>query len=156
MPANPTLVAPVSSPPSHGFYVDRVETLTEFAGEFLTLARRGGFYPAVTHIAYACPPSGLVLPPVIPNHRIRISWQSGQEPQTSAPQVILKDDAISSFFTVVSDGERGITPPYVGGGMDPYRLVIWTAEGVNRPRFFEVQWRYVPRASLVPGVFPCP
>lgn len=157
---------PVAEPPSYGFFSDQIRTRPtggHFTGQSIVLPRIAGFYTAVTRIGYNVLPSGAGLPPVVPPHRIRIAWQSvpqGSTPaasQISAAAYILKDDSLDAFFTIESDGARGIQPPFTTGGDQPYQLVIWTDGGVAAQlRQLEVQWRWVRRAQLIPGSSPPP
>ena len=153
-----TPVDVVAEPTAYGFYGERIEVIgAHFTGQRITLPRIAGYYTAVTRIGYNVRPSGIVLPPVIAAHRIRISWQQPTVLQTIAAAYILKDDSLDSFFTIESDGARGVQPPFTTGGDEPYQLVIWTDGGVAaQDRQLEMQWRYIRRAQFVPGSSPAP
>lgn len=159
-------VDPIASAPSYGYFAQRITvTGAHFLGAAIVLPRIEGFYCAVSRISYNVLPTGAALPPVVPAHRIRVAWQSvpeGSTPaasQITADAYLLKDDSLSAFFTIESDGERGIQPPFTTGGDQPYQLVIWTDGGVAaQNRQFTAQWRYVRRAQAVPvrSLPPCP
>ena len=66
-------------------------------------------------------------------------------------RVILVNRALR-FFTILSDGERSVVPPYIEGGDEPYGFVISTDTVLGQPGRLRYWWRFVPRDSRLPGV----
>lgn len=55
-------------------------------------------------------------------------------------------------FSILSDGERSIVPPFVGGGASPYGLVVTSAGVFGQPGTLRAYLRWMPRTNAYPGL----
>ena len=118
----------------------------------LPIIRRPGFVTSIVGIAYARDATG--IGPVggqTPRHAVYIALARLNDDGSvanDAPRAVLVDRPLATgirFFTVLSDGERSVVPPYDGGGGDPYGFVISTGSVVGQPGRLQYWWRWVPR-----------
>ena len=61
----------------------------------------------------------------------------------------LVDDLIR-FFTILSDGERSVVPPFIGGGANPYGVFFNWEPGVVGQGQVRVYGRWMPRTNAYP------
>lgn len=134
----------------------RVEDLAPTA---LPLPRRAGYYPAILGISWSIIPDvdpGVPLAsPLIP---VRLAFEALDDndmvipgPTPGAPAYVLLD-SIVRFFTIFSDGERSIVPPFVGGGADPFGLVISYSNGGQGSGHLRCFFRWMPRTTSYPAI----
>lgn len=130
----------------------RVEDLAPTA---LPLPRRMGYYPAILGVCWTIIPDvdpGVPLAaPLIP---VRLAFEALDDSNgvvPGAPTYVLLDSAVR-FFTIFSDGERSLVPPFVGGGADPFGLVISYSSGGQGNGFLRCFFRWMPRTTSYPGL----
>jgi hypothetical protein len=113
----------------------------------LPIPRRDGYYPAILGIGYARDTIGQTA-----LHLVRIFFGQLNDAgsfDTDAGKYILVEGDIR-FFTVLSDGERSICPPFVGGGAAPYGLGITAADTGDMGQL-RAYLRWMPRTNAYPG-----
>jgi hypothetical protein len=117
----------------------------------LPLPRRAGYYPAILGVGYARDDGGLPL--VTPLHDTYIAFEELDDTGAAflgGGKYILVNSKIR-FFSILSDGERSVVPPFNGGGAKPYGLVI-TSVGTGEPGQLRAYLRFMPRTSAYPGL----
>ncbi len=121
----------------------------------LPLPRRAGYYPAILGVSWTIIPDvnpGVPLAaPLIP---VRLAFEALDDDNGVVPgaaSYVLLDSTVR-FFTIFSDGERSIVPPFVGGGADPFGLVISYASGGQGSGFLRCFMRYMPRTTSYPAI----
>ena len=125
-----------------------VEEITNFA---LPIPRRHGYYPAILGVGYARDGGGVPL--AVPLHPVRIAFEQLDDAGLVVPggaKYVLVDREIR-FFSILSDGERSVCPPFVGGGADPFGLVL-SYIGGEFPGQLRCYFRYMPRSNAYPGL----
>ena len=129
----------------------RVEDLAPTA---LPLPRRDGYYPGILGVSWSIVPDvnpGTPLAaPLIP---VRLAFQALDDanlPVVGAAQYVLLDSTVR-FFTIFSDGERSLVPPFVGGGANPFGLVISYSNGGQGDGTLRCFFRWMPRTNAYPG-----
>lgn len=130
----------------------RVEDLAPVA---LPLPRRAGYYPAILGVSWTIIPDvnpGVPLAaPLIP---VRLAFEALGDDNMVVPgaaSYVLLDSAVR-FFTIFSDGERSLVPPFVGGGADPFGLVLSYSNGGQGNGFLRCFFRYMPRTTSYPAI----
>ena len=130
----------------------RVEDLAPVA---LPLPRRAGYYPAILGVSWMIIPDvnpGVPLAaPLIP---VRLAFEALDDDdmvQPGAASYVLLDSAVR-FFTIFSDGERSLVPPFVGGGADPFGLVISYSNGGQGEGTLRTFFRWMPRTTSYPAL----
>lgn len=130
----------------------RVEDLAPVA---LPLPRRAGYYPAILGVSWSVIPDvnpGVPLAaPLIP---VRLAFEALSDAnlvQPGAASYVLLDSTVR-FFTIFSDGERSLVPPFVGGGADPFGLVISYSNGGQGEGTLRCFFRWMPRTTSYPAL----
>jgi hypothetical protein len=110
---------------------------------------RQGYYVAVTAIGYALATTAPQTP-----HTLRL-WFGAIEGGIERRYVLANGTGFT-FFSVFSDGERGlVVPQYLGAASRPFYLAIQTSGASGgSSRELRVSWRYVPQTSVVPDAVP--
>jgi hypothetical protein len=118
----------------------------------LPIPRRHGYYAAILGIGYARDDGGVAG--AVPLHETRIALEQLNDAGaafTEAGKYVLVSQEIR-FFTILSDGERSVVPPYVGGGAAPYGLVI-TSVGIGGVLGqLRAYLRWMPRTNAYPAL----
>jgi len=147
-PVPPTVgpMGPMSTPP-----------FDDATNVVLPIERNEGMVASILGIAYFRTGPGGPIPLAVPLHSVYIAIAELNENLTAnpeAPRAILVDQQVR-FFTLLSDGERSVVPPFVGGGKRPYGLVVSTGTVPRFPGRLMYWWRWVPRATGYPGLGTC-
>lgn len=151
---------PPGAPCALGFPVPLVGTFEVASPKFddplnlvVPIPRRDGYYAAILGIGYARDGGGEPL--AVPLHNTYIAFEqlndSGAAFAGAAKYVLL--DRQVRFFTILSDGERSLCPPYVGGGAAPFGLVI-SSDGTGAPALdgqLRAYLRWMPKTNAYPG-----
>ena len=118
----------------------------------LPIPRRQGYYAGILGIAYARDNSGVPLS--TPLHGVYIAFEelndAGARSVEGAKYILL--DRQVRFFSVLSDGERSLCPPFVGGGAAPFGLVVSSVgvgDAMGRLRCF---FRWMPKTNAYPAL----
>ena len=118
----------------------------------LPLPRRAGYYPAVLGVGYARDDGGLPLVP--PLHDVYIAFEELNDAGASflgGGKYVLVNSRIR-FFSILSDGERSVVPPFNGGGAKPYGLVITSVGTGGDLGQLRAYLRWMPRTNAYPGL----
>jgi len=151
-PGAPCIVT--SPPPLVGtFEIHTPKIDTENLLNFvLKIPRREGYYPAILGVGYARDGGGAPL--AVPLHPVRIAFEEIDDAGaivSDGAKFVLVDDTIR-FFTILSDGERSICPPFVGGGADPFGLVLSFVGGGEGEAQLRAYFRWMPRTNAYPAL----
>jgi hypothetical protein len=117
----------------------------------LPLPRRVGYYPAVLGVGYARDGGGEPL--VVPPHATYIAFEELNDagaPFVGGGKYVLVDAEIR-FFSILSDGERSVVPPFNGGGAKPYGLVVSSVGIGGTEGQLRAYLRWMPRTNAYPG-----
>jgi hypothetical protein len=118
----------------------------------LPIPRRVGYYAGILGLSYTRDDGGLPL--TTPLHDVRIAFEqlndAGAAFLGNGKYMLLNRQV--RFFSILSDGERSIVPPFVGGGAAPYGLVITSAGVFEQPGTLRAYFRWMPRTNAYPGL----
>lgn len=118
----------------------------------LPIPRRVGYYAGVLGISYARDNGGVPL--ATPLHNVRIAFEELNDAGatfTEGGKYVLVNRMIR-FFSILSDGERSVVPPFNGGGAKPYGLVVSSAGVFGQPGQLRAYLRWMPRTNAYPGL----
>lgn len=118
----------------------------------LPIPRRVGYYAGLLGVGYARDDGG--VPSSVPFHATRIAFEQLNDAgavTVAGAKYVLVDRAIR-FFSIFSDGERSIVPPFVGGGAAPFGLVISSVGAGGLDGQLRAYFRWMPRTSQYPGL----
>lgn len=118
----------------------------------LPIPRRPNYYAGLLGIAYSRDTGGTPL--ATPLHNTYIALEeltAAGAVSTTAGKFVLVDSAIR-FFTILSDGERSVVPPFVGGGAAPYGLVISSVGIGGTLGQLRAYFRWMPRTNGYPDL----
>lgn len=142
----------IASPPTlAGVFEIQTPKFDDPLNLVLPLPRRAGYYPAVLGVGYARDTGG--VPVATPLHDTYIAFEELNDANASfvgGGKYVLVDRAIR-FFSILSDGERSVVPPFNGGGAKPYGLVISSVGIGGRPGQLRAYLRWMPRTNAYPG-----
>ena len=143
----------VSSPPTlAGVFEVATPKFDDPLNLVLPLPRRAGYYPAVLGVGYARDDGGLPL--VTPLHDVYIAFEELNDAGASflgGGKYVLVNSRIR-FFSILSDGERSVVPPFNGGGAKPYGLVITSVGTGGDLGQLRAYLRWMPRTNAYPGL----
>ncbi len=117
----------------------------------LPLPRRDGYVPAILGVGYSRDFGG--VPGDVPLHNVYIAFEELNDAGatfTAGAKYVLVDQPIR-FFTILSDGERSVVPPFVGGGAAPFGLVVSSVAVGGVLGQLRAYIRYMPRTNAYPG-----
>lgn len=117
----------------------------------LPLPRRVGYYPAVLGVGYSRDDGGVPL--LTPLHATYIAFEELNDAGASfvaGGKYVLVDGEIR-FFSILSDGERSVVPPFNGGGAKPYGLVVSSVGTGGTLGQLRAYLRWMPRTNAYPG-----
>lgn len=141
-----------SPPPLVGTFAVQTVKFDDPLNLVLPIPRRGGYYAAILGIGYARDDGG--VPSSVPLHATRIAFEQLNDAgavTVAGAKFVLVDRAIR-FFSIFSDGERSLCPPYVGGGEDPFGLVISSVGAGGLDGQLRAFFRWMPRTNAYPGI----
>jgi hypothetical protein len=117
----------------------------------LPLPRRAGYYAGILGVSYSRDDGGVPL--ATPLHNAYIALEelndAGATFLTGGKYVLVNRQI--RFFTILSDGERSVVPPFNGGGAKPYGLVISSAGTGGTLGQLRAHLRWMPRTNAYPG-----
>ena len=148
-------------PPTVGPMGPTISPVFEQATDLVVpIERNEGMVASILGVAYFRTPPGTATPLFTPLHPVYIALAQLNDDGTvdpQSPRAILVNSQVR-FFTVLSDGERSVVPPFVGGGGAPYGFVIstrWPPGTEIQPGRLMYWWRWVPRATGYPSLGGC-
>jgi len=140
-----------SPPPLVGVFEVETPKFDDPLNLVLPLPRRDGYYAAVLGIGYARDTAGEPL--ATPLHDTYIAFEELNDAGGSfvtGGKYVLVDQQIR-FFSILSDGERSVVPPFNGGGAKPYGLVISSVGIGGTLGQLRAYLRWMPRTNAYPG-----
>lgn len=118
----------------------------------LPIPRRVGYYAGILGVSYSRDDGGVAL--ATPLHNVRIAFEELNDAGATFVgngKFILVNRQVR-FFSILSDGERSVVPPFVGGGASPYGLVVTSTGVENQPGTLRAYLRWMPRTNAYPGL----
>ena len=118
----------------------------------LPIPRRQGYYAGILGLSYARDNTGLPL--TTPLHDVYIAFEQLNDAMArtiDGAKYILVDQQVR-FFSVFSDGERSICPPFVGGGAAPFGLVVSSVGVSEAPGRLRCFFRWMPKTNAYPAL----
>ncbi len=118
----------------------------------LPVPRRQGYYAGLLGISYSRDDGGVAVS--TPLHAVRIAFEelndAGATFLGNGKYLLLNQEV--RFFSILSDGERSIVPPFVGGGANPYGLVVTSVGVVGQLGTLRAYFRFMPRTNAYPAL----
>ena len=142
----------IASPPTlAGVFEIQTPKFDDPLNLVLPLPRRVGYYAGILGISYSRDDGGVPL--ATPLHDTYIAFEELDDTDavvvTNGKYVLVNQQI--RFFSILSDGERSVVPPFNGGGAKPYGLVISSAGTGGPLGQLRAYLRWMPRTNAYPG-----
>lgn len=142
----------VASPPTlAGVFEIATDPFDDPLNLVLPIPRRQGYYAGILGISYTRDDGGVALS--TPLHDVRIAFEQLNDAGATFlgnGKYMLVNRQVR-FFSILSDGERSVVPPFVGGGAAPYGLVVTSAGVGGQLGTLRAYLRWMPRTNAYPG-----